>query len=613
MKKKNINKLLIAIFSLSMLLPTGCKEDYFDTVPDNIININDIFSNQAQTESWLAGLYSGVPVPWSTYSFLAVFHLTTDEMDASNWVNPAIVSGALSPSNTPTRYASYYERIRAASIFLENIDRNQEVMNLVNGPELIQQYKGEARFLRAYYYWLMMKEVGPVVIMPLESMKPMDDFQIPRSSWDECVAFVLKEIAAAKQNLPLNNFRTGSTSELDVSKTGRINQIIATAIESQILLYHASPLYNGNPEFADFKNLDGKQLISATYDAQRWKKAADAAKAAVDIAEANGKRLYKVADPDPFRAAFLSCRNLFWDGWRTEGIWLRSANGVGDYEIHAAPRSTQGTAYNGLGVVQRLVDDFRMSDGSAITGNSLYNESTYSATGNQYYVAGTNNMYTNREARFYVDVTFNGAVNPGVAKSGANNARVEFFNLGSSGKAGAPRDWPKTGYTARKNIHPTFSVNPYVTIARPAMLIRLAELYLNYAEALNESDSNNPDILKYLNEIRNRGGLPSLLPGLSQEEMRNQIRLERRIELCFENAHRYFDVRRWKVADKMEYNQGGAFEGMNMDAGSSLSDPAFHKRTVSIRRAPWQRKFYFMPYSQAEMDRNKQLVQFPGY
>lgn len=613
MRTKKITKLLAALLCVATILPLGCKKGYFDTVPDNLIKVDDIFANRGQTENWLGGLYSMVPDTWNLDNFGYVYHTTTDELDASNWNTPSIVSGALSPSSTPTRFTSYYERIRAATIFLERIDGNQEILSLVNGPELIKQYKGEARFLRAFYYWMMMKELGPVVIMPLKSATPSDDFQIPRSSWDECVALVLQEIAAAKADLPLNNYAVGSTTDLDIAQTGRINKIIATAVESQILLYHASPLYNGNSEFSDFKNLDGKVLINPVYDATRWKKAADAAKQAIDIAVSNGKGIYKVTDADPFRAAFLSCRNLYWDGWKTEGIWLRTANATSSWEIRVAPRSTQGTAYNGLGVVQSLVDDFRMSDGSPISGNPAYNENTYNKPATLYYVAGTNTMYTGREARFYVDITFNGAVNPGVAKTGANNARVEFFNSGTSGKAGAPRDWPKTGYVARKNIHPTYSVSPAVNVARPAMLIRLAELYLNYAEALNEADPGNPDVLKYLNEVRTRGGLPALLIGPDQQEIRKQIRLERRIELCFEMGNRYFDVRRWKIADQPGSSQGGAFYGMNMDAGTSLSDPAFHKRTAVINRAPWQRRYYFMPYGQNEADRNKQLVQFPGY
>ncbi|PTT03183.1 RagB/SusD family nutrient uptake outer membrane protein [Pedobacter sp. HMWF019] len=613
MKTIKIKLTVLTALCLVLLLPTSCKKGFFDAVPDNLVTVDGVFQNRAQTEKWLTGLYASIPDPWDMpYNYTSA--ITCDEMDASNWTNPALNSGAINADANPSGQNAYYEKIRLCTIFLENVDHNEEIKALVNGADLIKQYKGEAQFLRAYYYWLLMKQVGPVVISPLKSATPEDNFQIPRSSWDECVAFVLAQITEAENNLPLNNYITGSTTDLDVTKAGRINKIIVGAVRSQILLYHASPLFNGNTELSDFRNLDGKQLFNQTYNAARWKNAADAAKAAIDLAEANGKSLYKATDANPFKAAFLSCRDLFWNGWKAEGIWLRSSTAIsGSWEASAAPRSTQGTAYNGLGVVQSLVDDFRMADGSNINSNAAYKENTYTSTATDYYVAGTNTMYTNREPRFYADVTFNGAVNPGIAKTGANNARVEFFNSGTSGKAGAPRDWPKTGYTARKNIHPTFSMSPSVTVTRPAMLIRLAELYLNYAEALNESDPGNSDVLKYLNLVRSRAGLPALTSDLGQSDLRTQIRLERRIELCYEGGHRFYDVRRWKIPNQAGSNQGGAFYGMNMDAGTSLSDPNFHVRTVAFTRAAWQRKFYFLPYGQNEMDRNKQLVQFPGY
>ena len=609
MKLFNIKTMMIVALGLATILPTGCKKGYFDTVPDNLTSIDGIFTNRAQTENWLAGLYGSIPDTWDM-PYNNILSITSDEMDASNWTNPAINSGAITADANPSGQNAFYEKIRLCTIFLENIDHNEEIKGLANGEEIIKNYKGEAQFLRAYYYWMLMKQVGPVAIAKLTSAKPEDDFQIPRSSWDESVAFVISEIGVAKANLPLNNYQFGTT-DLDISKTGRINKVIATAVESQILLFHASPLFNGNTELSDFKNLDGKQLFNQTYDAGRWKIAANSSKEAIDLAQSVGKSLYKVTDADPFRAAFLSTRDLYWNGWRNEGIWLRPASSRAQWESSAAPRTTQGTAYNGLAVLQNLVDDFRMADGSDRTTNVSYRENTYTTTANAYYVAGTNTMYTNREPRFYANVTFNGSVHPTTPKAGVT--RVEFYNTGNNGKSGAPRDWPKTGYTARKNIHPTFSMNPSVTVARPSMLIRLAELYLNYAEALNESTPGDPDILFYLNQVRQRGGLPALTTGLSQADIRKQIRLERRIELCFENGARYYDVRRWKIADQPGSNQGGQFFGMNTDVGTSLSDPLFHQRTLNFSRAIWQRKFYFLPYGQNEMDRNKQLVQFPGY
>ncbi len=606
----NIKTTLYALCGLLLLFSVSCKKGYFDTQPDNIVSVEEIFANRGQTERWWAGLYSNIPDIWNQpYDF--GYSIITDEMDASNWTNPGMNSGAINADASPANFMALYERIRLATIFLERVDDNQEIRDLANGEQIIRNYKGEARFLRAYYHWLLMKQLGPIVIAPTSSASPEDDFQVPRSTWDECVAFVLSEIALAKQDLPVDYYLAGTT-QIDGIEVGRINQIIATALESQVLLFHASPLFNGNTELADFRNLDGTALINQSYDASRWATAAAAAKAAIDIAEANGKALFKVAHEDPFRAGFLSSRDLFWDGWRTEGIWLRPSSNNFQWEIHAAPRSTAGTAYNGLAVVQQLVDDFRMADGSSITNNSAYNENTYSDESTAYYAAGTNTMYTNREPRFYAYVTFNGSVSPTSPKPGVENSRVEFFNTGTSGKATSPRDWPKTGYTARKNLHPTFSVNPGINVARPAMLIRLAELYLNYAEALNESEPSHPDVFTYLNAVRNRAGLGDLPAGLSQAQTRDEIRRERRIELSFE-GHRYFDVRRWKIPNLPGSNQGGVFEGMDMDSGTTLSDQAYHSRVTAFTRTPWQRRYYFMPYGQNEMDRNKQLVQFPGY
>jgi len=619
MKKNYIKVIIMTAFCATMIVPTSCKK-YFDTVPDDIVKTDDIFTSKPETEQWLAGLYSRIPDIWAM-PYTYQYSMMCDEMDASQWVNPAINTGSLTAGGNNLSGLGYYENIRLATIFLLKIDGNKEISSLANGALIIKQYKGEARFLRAYYYWLMMKTMGPVVIVdPNKIAVTSDTNQIPRSSWDACVKFIMAEFEQAKSDVQVNDYTIG-TNTISGTQTGRINQMIIAAVESEVLLYHASPLFNGNTDLSDFKNLDGTQLFNQTADVTRWQNAADAAKAAIDLAEANGKSLYQVANPDKFTAAFLSCRNLFWDGATTEGIWLMPhsnyllGSSYDGWEVNCCPRSVQGGGYNGMAVVQNLVDDFRMADGSTRTTNSSYNENTYTSTASDYYVAGTNTMYTNREPRFYVDITFNGALNPGVSDANVgstNNSRVEFFNTGSSGVGGNSRNSPKTGYTARKNITPSFYAGGTITY-RPSMLIRLAELYLNYAEALNESPTGNRnDMLIYLNRVRTRAGLPALTD-LGQSAMRNQIRLERRLELCFEAGNRYFDVRRWKIPDQPGSNQGGNFYGMNMNAGTSLSDPAFHVRTVAFTRTSWVRKMYFFPYGQDEMDRNKQLVQFPGY
>ncbi len=600
-----IYKKIIPLIFVGILLAPACRKGFLDTVPDNVTTLKDVFTNKSMTEQWLARCYSIMPNMWDQ-PYANVWSGQCDELDYA-WVQPGINSGAITPDNaSPNNWDPYYQTIRLCAVFIQNAGQNTEIKEQPNGEQLLRQYIAEARFLRAYYYWLLMKQYGPVVLMGEEPKNPEEDFQIPRSSWDECVDYVLSEMDAASADVPVVHLNAGG-NEPDNTQVGRITKPVIAAVKSQVLLFHASPLFNGNTDLANFKNQDGKQLFNQTYDNERWKRAADAALAVINT---NRYELFKVTNPDPFQAAFLSCRNLYFDGYMKEGIWLRSSSANGQWERHVSPRCSNGNAWNGIAVTQEMVDAFRMADGKAITDPSGgYSETGYTTTATNFYVEGTYNMYVGREPRFYVNVTFNGSTIPVVPD--AAYSRVEFFFKGNSGKAGAPRDWPSTGYTARKNVHPTTDFRNNKSVARPAMMIRLAEIYLNYAEALNEHSPGHADVLTYLNAVRNRAGLPSLAGG-GQDELRKAIRLERQLELMFE-GHRYWDVRRWKIADRPESHQGGQFHGMNIEKGNSLSDPEFHQRTVVFTRAQWQPKYYFYPLPQSEIDRNKKLVQYPGY
>src|SRR5690606_2395004 len=150
----------------------------------------------------------------------------------------------------------------------------------------------------------------------------------------------------AIKDLPVEHFQMGTTT-VDGTQLGRINRMVAEAVKSEILLFHASPLYNGNTAMSNWRNLDGKQLINPTYDASRWQKAATQAKAAIDLAERNGKALFVKTGANDFETAYLSTRDVFWDGYQKEGIWLRPATNRYQWEIHASPRAISGTAYNG--------------------------------------------------------------------------------------------------------------------------------------------------------------------------------------------------------------------------------------------------------------------------
>jgi len=157
-------------------------------------------------------------------------------------------------------------------------------------------------------------------------------------------------------------------------------------------------------------------------------------------------------------------------------------------------------------------------------------------------------------------------------------------------------------------VHPNSNVRLGQYVTRPLILYRYAEVLLSYVEALNEYSPGHADILKYLNMIRERAGLPGVSAGLNQADMRKKIHHERRIELAVENL-RYFDIRRWKISREVN---SGAMYGMNMDAGTSLQDPNFFKRTLLGTRA-YSSSYDLFPIPQSEIDRDANLVQNPGW
>lgn len=605
MKSKFIIIILLAAVA-------GCKKGYFDNIPKDLVSTDVIFKDKAETENWLASVYSYIIDPWATTTGSARYWANfTEELELNSASLQA--SGILSPVTTVNIWTSNYQGIRMANIFMANIDNSEtNLLKEPNGQELIGQYKGEARFLRAYYYWTMMKLYGPVILVGDKVARYDDDFQLPRNSWNECIDYVLAELDAARELVPDKHLTAGGSE--DATQTGRINKLVIDAVKAQVLLFDASPLYNGNPDYTNYKNPDGKQLMNTGYDAGKWAKAAAAAKTAIDHAIANGKSIFKLSNADPFVAAFLSYRDLFTKGWSTEGIWTRANTAYSAWENDAAPRAANGSSFNAsLVMPQEFVDKFRMINGKSIDeAGSNYTETGFTATAKAgYYVAGTSNMYVNREPRFYNIVTFNGAAIPFVAKSGQTH--VQFWPAGNSGNAnGSEPKFPKTGYLVRKHTNPSRNLsNNSGNIVRPAMYIRLGELYLSYAEALNESDPSNPAILEHLNAIRTRGGIPELAGSFTQDEMRKFIQMERCIEMAYEGC-RFFDVRRWKIANTPEGRQGGEFTGMNVYAGTGLTDPDFYVKTRTSTRN-WHNKYYIFPVPQSELNKNFAMVQAPGY
>jgi hypothetical protein len=576
---------------LIMALVASCS-DFLDQVPDDRQTIEEVFRKKNTTEQYLANVYSYVrdeanqweANPWTANADELIPAWTkypTFQINIGNW----------DQANTPFSFwGDYYKGIRSATYFINHIDDNDELRNL--NPALIAQYKAEARFLRAYFYFMLMRQYGPVVLVGDDVLAvdaPVEDLQLARSPFDECVAYVTAELDAAATELPLQS---------EAIDYGRVTKGAALAIKARMLLYAASPLYNGNTALAGFSNAGGANLISQTYDAGKWQKAAEAARAVIDMPQ---YVLYKDAGGDPVR----SYRGIHLEPWNNEVIFARKGNGLGDLDVHSNPRQAGG--WCGMAPTQEIVDDYFMNDGLPIKNESFATASpAYSETG---FTGGIYNMYINREPRFYASITYNKSLWDGGSLNAPASINFEFN--GPNSPAGHVSDWSRTGYLLRKGISEITNAGSGGSgerYNRPLVLCRLGEIYLNYVEALNEYDPGNADILTYLNRVRERAGVPQYGSGIpapgSQAAMREAIRRERRIELAFE-YHRWFDIRRW---NELEKYAGHAMHGM--DIFSSGDD--FYKRVVAQER-PYRFAYYWFPIRQYELDRAKLIVQNPGW
>lgn len=595
------NKIRVWLGMLLMIcFFSSCYEDFLDQVPDDKLSIEDVFARRSTTEQYLANIYSYIQRDTDHNASNTPWEGLSDEMDITYNNYPTY---SMNLGNWDSNLGSYnywnhfYRGIRSASFFIQNIHQSEELTS-----ELVIQYTAEARFLRAYFYFMLMRQYGPVVLLPEEPIAPdatLEEMSIPRSPYDECVEYVSNQIDMALPNLPEQPTNTRDW--------GRINQGIALGYKARMLLYAASPLYNGNTDYADFTNLDGTQLINQQYDENKWKKAADAAKRVIDLPY---YELYKEYNSDGSIDAYASLKNVFLKDWNSEVIMAKVSD-MFAIDKNGSPYEIGG--WSSWGPTQSAIDAYFMENGRPIDDpESGYVEEGFTDYETKYFAEGTFNMYANREPRFYVAITFN--LSKWINNVGGSNGEplvIEMFKGGNSGRY-TGRNWSRTGYVVRKLVDPSSNVERNDIAGRMEIKMRLAEIYLSYAEALNEYDPGNPDIMKYLNLIRERAGIPLYGEGedaipvpQGQNAMREAIHQERRVELAFENL-RYFDARRWKIA---EVTDGGAFYGMDVDATNTVD---FSERVVFETRV-WHDKYYLWNIVQSELNRNSKLVQNPGW
>lgn len=622
MKMKNLYIKSVFLF-LGLTLSYSCS-DYLDKEDDTELTLDGVFNSKTKTEQWLAGCYSMIPDPLWGYQRDLGWEVLGDDMTPSErwrnygWEMIPIALGSWSTNTNwgPGYWAALPQKIRECNILMENVKAMPEQKFTEEDVKLII---GEARFLRAYYYSLLINTYGPIPFKP-EEITPVNynlsDLLVGQTPYDEIVSWIDKELDDVSKILP--------TSYADGRKYGRATSIMCKSVRARMLLFAASPLVNGNSDYASHVDKEGKNLFSTNYDVNKWKIAADASKELIQTAEASGHKLYIELNANGGIDPFMSCQNLFFKDaskGNTEILFARPDSNYREYDQHSAPRGSGG--FGGYGVTQSLVDAFFTANGlpisesgSGYVENGFSVEDGYWSNGatkwkevkneGQVTLAGTYNMYCNREPRFYLAVNFNGQW------YSKDSRKLEFFN----GKKDNDNthDSPQNGYLSRKKTDPSRDpINNYFT-PRSGIIYRLGEVYLNYVEALNESSPGDADILVYLNKIRERAGVRTYTTGTTnansihidltdQAKVRKLIHMERRVELCTEGI-RYDDLRRWKEAEVVLNTD---FYGMNF-FGQNATD--FYKRTAYQKRV-YRKAFYWFPIHLSEIVKNSNLVQAP--
>lgn len=593
---KNIVRIVIIYF---LTLWSSC--DYLDVVPNDTATLDHAFSNRAVTARFLATCYSHIPDITNPFYYPAWFN-SRDEMDyVEEYRVGNTVAGLISQGlqNADGPYQDYwsgrrggkamYTAIRECNIFLNNVHIPRDIQE-----EERTRWIAEVKFLKAYYHFFLMQLYGPIVIADKEipiSSSP-EALQVYREPFDECVDYVLKLLDEAIPDLPL-------VLPDPASEQGRITKLIALSVKAKVLTLAASPLFNGNSDYKNWKDNRGKYLISSEYNLSKWEKAARAIKEAIDACHEGGLRLYtfnrysggpKTYNMNDSLVQLMTIRKAVTEDLEnnTGVIWASQENFelnkggssyyiLGDMLRSVFPPIHQFDASEGLYYYfasWHMAELFYTNNGVPIDEDKYYDyagrfsiQRVTPGDNHQFYIPTgetTVKLHLNREARFYADLGFDrGFFEIATTTENGGASFSPFLTL----RLGEKSDRVASGYVPKKIIAFNTSATQgdvhkhYTPYHYRFPLIRLADLYLLYSEALNEmKEQPDSEVYFWIDQIRNNAGLKGVLESwqnfsnkperpTTKNGMRSIIQKERLIELAFE-GQRFWDVRRWKLIDK---------------------------------------------------------------
>ena len=635
---KQMKKVVTGVLAFTLCAGgfTSCS-DFLDVVPDGVATMDNAFSNRINAEKFLFSCYNMLPDQnnvWDYPGNVAGDEVWWEETADMNYINnsgPRIATGS---QNINDPYQNYWDGelggkelwvgIRDCNIFLENIDRVPDMEESER-----RRWISEVKFIKAYLHFFLMELYGPIPIVDVNLPVNADPeaVRVKRQPVEEVVEFIVNLLDESMENLP--DRITETTNEM-----GRITKPIAASIKAKVLVWAASPLFNGNPDYVNFKDKDGIQLVPTERDNSKWVRAAEAIKEAIDISEQNGHVLFQYQPvyeqmSDTTRMKYtlrgVCCERPINN---PEIIWAHTAGG-NTYQNYCTPKLHENY-YNTseIGAPLKIAEQYYTMNGVPIDEDVTWDYTnryeTRRDTGSfhKYYIkAGETTALLNyyREPRFYAHLAFDRSLYEAQAQTEEETIVIQC-------RSGEPQGLRysvgnvMTGYFIKKLVSfrsgtTSSSPTPY-TFKIP--IVRLGDLYLLYAEALNEvKDAPDAEVYEWVDRIRERAGLKGVVESWAKysnvpskpqtkEGMREIIKRERLIELAFE-GQRFFDLRRWK--DAMRYCNE-PIQGWDY-AGQEIDD--YYTIVTYFDDRNYTSKDYLWPLKLNTVICNSNLVQNPGW
>lgn len=555
--KQNIKSIFTMLVGAAAL--ASCN--VLDLKPLDSFTEDAIFSDTKLAETYVNSRYTGIRNGWAG----AALRFVCDEsMNNFNWESAYVLNrGEMTADNAGGFHVwnPYYSKIRECNIFMDNADKLKASSS---DAALVDRLIGEIKFLRAYYYVELVNRYGGVPYIT-KTFSLEEDFNLKRDTYEYCVEQIVKECDEAAALLPARH--SGENH-------GRATKGAALALKSKILLYAASPQWN------------------PTNNITKWSAAAAAAKAVIDLKDDSGALVYELESD--YGKMFLKNKS-------TEAIFFRLFTLEQSHRFDREHSPNGFNCWSAACVTQTMVDAYEMEDGTMPDVAKLY---------------ATEKPYEGRDPRFYASIVYNGAKFRGreVEFYLRVNDKGDVVGGGKDSERGGIEEWnySKSRYTMRKFMDENLGAAWSVGSTQPWVFSRLGEIYLNYAEACCMSGDDS-EARKYVNYIRARarGGRTGIVPDVTESgaDLMERIKRERRIELAFEE-HRYFDVRRWKIAEKTDN-----FDPMSIDIRKNENTGKLAYKIVPLQST---RKFivpqhYLMPIPNDEIRKNSLLEQNQGY